>query len=662
MYTNLIKIKAIQILLIWTFLPPMTVNAQNSKIDSLERVLKKHTSVDSTQVNILNELAYALYLQDTKRSRSYAELSGKIADQLNYPKGKAASLWVYGLTFMQSDRKKSLDYFQQALAIGEHVGDKTGICNYLMYIGIVKGLMGDVDSGDEAYQKALHIARELKNDRLIAMLLYNISRSQTRQGDYLEAVKQIQEVIRIADGIGDIQVSSKAYGQLAYIHSRQGNYPIALEYYLEVLKINERVNDKSGMYYNLLNIADIQSSQKEFDSALETIQRAYHLSEDIGDSLRISTCLIKIGDIYMNMDNPGALLYFEKALAIIKDNNINQRITLLMNIGSIYTRQKRFGEALNNFEEALSLARKIELKRAYGQIWFKIGNLYFEQKQYSRAINYAKMALDLADEIKLQELQKDGNKLLSDLYAATGLFSDAYASHVRYKAISDSMFNEKNIRKLAVLESSYAYEKEKQVYESEKTTRELKLKSQKQIIIFLIIVTILILMLTFSMYWTNKLKKKVLRLTIENINHELETNQKSMTAATLKLIQNSERDAYSIRMLENIQTNTTEEGLKEIRSLIADYKFKSNNSNWDEFEILFEKVNSSFYRKLNERYPTLTPNERKLCIFLKLNMSNHHISQITFQSEEALKKARLRLRKKLEIDRETNLTAFIQNL
>lgn len=74
------------------------------------------------------------------------------------------------------------------------------------------------------------------------------------------------------------------------------------------------------------------------------------------------------------------------------------------------------------------------------------------------------------------------------------------------------------------------------------------------------------------------------------------------------------------------------------------------------------KVNGTFYEKLNEKFPTLTPNERKLCVFLKLNMSNKDIAQITFQSEEALKKARLRLRKKLEMERDENLATFIQSL
>ena len=157
-------------------------------------------------------------------------------------------------------------------------------------------------------------------------------------------------------------------------------------------------------------------------------------------------------------------------------------------------------------------------------------------------------------------------------------------------------------------------------------------------------------------------KKRMLEQEIEHINHELELNQKSLTAASLKLIQNSERDADTIRRLEAILENTTPEGKRIIQSIKSDFKRISRSSNWSEFELLFQKVHTSFYEKLNASFPDLTANERKLCAFLKLNMSSKDIANITFQSEEALKKARQRLRQKLGIERDTNLVSFLQNI
>jgi DNA-binding CsgD family transcriptional regulator len=73
---------------------------------------------------------------------------------------------------------------------------------------------------------------------------------------------------------------------------------------------------------------------------------------------------------------------------------------------------------------------------------------------------------------------------------------------------------------------------------------------------------------------------------------------------------------------------------------------------WQEFEAHFTRVHSDFYQKLQEKYPNLTANEKKLCAFLRLNMSTKDISAITYQSINSITVARSRLRKKLNIEGE----------
>jgi PAS domain S-box-containing protein len=154
----------------------------------------------------------------------------------------------------------------------------------------------------------------------------------------------------------------------------------------------------------------------------------------------------------------------------------------------------------------------------------------------------------------------------------------------------------------------------------------------------------------------------LLKYEMERIADELELNLKSMTSHTLKRLQNAQRDAQANDLLLEVQSECSSETKLKIMALVSENKRLSSQSNWSEFELLFEKVHRSFYEKLNAHYPDLTPNERRICAFLKLNMSNKDIAQITFQSEDALKKARLRLRQKLAIDRETNLSAFLQSI
>jgi DNA-binding CsgD family transcriptional regulator len=91
---------------------------------------------------------------------------------------------------------------------------------------------------------------------------------------------------------------------------------------------------------------------------------------------------------------------------------------------------------------------------------------------------------------------------------------------------------------------------------------------------------------------------------------------------------------------------------------------KSNvdNTSWDEFEIRFHQVHQDFYKKLSEKIPNLTPNEKRLCAFLRLNMTTKEIAGITFQSIKSIQVARTRMRKKMDIERDENLISFLQDL
>lgn len=123
-------------------------------------------------------------------------------------------------------------------------------------------------------------------------------------------------------------------------------------------------------------------------------------------------------------------------------------------------------------------------------------------------MKYIQKALDIALKIRYNDLQKDCNQLLSEINATIGNYKDAYAYHVEYKTLYDSIFNEKTTRKIALLESSYKFEKERQLYELEKSGRELRIKSQQQAILLLVVTSLLILLLSIAVYRSGRLKKE----------------------------------------------------------------------------------------------------------------------------------------------------------
>jgi hypothetical protein len=114
--------------------------------------------------------------------------------------------------------------------------------------------------------------------------------------------------------------------------------------------------------------------------------------------------------------------------------------------------------------------------------------------------------------------------------------------------------------------------------------------------------------------------------------------------------------------------------LQEIRKLIADENHdltkleafsqqgmdEKSPFSWEEFEKRFAGLHSDFYEKLQNDFPNLSLNERKLCAFLRMDMNNKDISLLTFSSYEAVRKARHRLRKKLNLDDKTEISSFLR--
>jgi DNA-binding CsgD family transcriptional regulator len=104
------------------------------------------------------------------------------------------------------------------------------------------------------------------------------------------------------------------------------------------------------------------------------------------------------------------------------------------------------------------------------------------------------------------------------------------------------------------------------------------------------------------------------------------------------------------------------ENRKVIEDVIRDLESASKGDMWKEFELRFQEVHSDFYDKLNKLFPNLTPNELKLCAFLRLNMSTKDIAAITFLTVNSINIARHRLRKKLDMDKDESLIVFLTSL
>ena len=82
---------------------------------------------------------------------------------------------------------------------------------------------------------------------------------------------------------------------------------------------------------------------------------------------------------------------------------------------------------------------------------------------------------------------------------------------------------------------------------------------------------------------------------------------------------------------------------------------------WEHFMQYFDEVHGDFSRRLRQEFPQLSPQDLKLCAYLRMNLSTKEIAQLLNITIRGVEIARYRLRKKLMLQRTVNLAEYILN-
>lgn len=161
----------------------------------------------------------------------------------------------------------------------------------------------------------------------------------------------------------------------------------------------------------------------------------------------------------------------------------------------------------------------------------------------------------------------------------------------------------------------------------------------------------------------SELANKNLQLMKDQLELDLETKNKELVTNVMYQIKRNEMMDEMVQKLLKNSSHFRKENQALIKSIIQDLEQMMGGNMWNEFEMRFQHVHNDFYIKLNAINPELTPNERRLCAFLRLTMSTKEIASITGQSQRSIEVARTRLRKKLYLtNSEQGLIEFLSQV
>ncbi len=144
----------------------------------------------------------------------------------------------------------------------------------------------------------------------------------------------------------------------------------------------------------------------------------------------------------------------------------------------------------------------------------------------------------------------------------------------------------------------------------------------------------------------------------------LEQKNRELAENSMYLVQNNEFLIKLIEDIQNVSNNINDQkiALNSIDNVINSIDSKVKEDSWQRFEIYFQRVHSGFQQNLSRKYPQLTNTELRLATFLRLGMNSKDIAAATFQTVESVKVGRSRLRKKLDLEKNMDLTTFLSGI
>jgi DNA-binding CsgD family transcriptional regulator len=172
--------------------------------------------------------------------------------------------------------------------------------------------------------------------------------------------------------------------------------------------------------------------------------------------------------------------------------------------------------------------------------------------------------------------------------------------------------------------------------------------------------------IVFHVYLNHKFqlsKEKLVRELYSNINTlQSDINYKLNEIETLK------RDTFQQikskeRMVDNLKKVAASDDKVSIQSLIADLKSELlEDTQLVNIKNDIEGINKDFVQRIQQIHPNLTKTDLEICTYIRMSIERKEIARLRYTTVDAVKKARYRLRKKLELDLEDDLEAYLKSI
>ncbi|RIV33092.1 tetratricopeptide repeat protein [Flagellimonas lutimaris] len=626
---NQYDMKTITTSILFFLLPFCWATGQNKmNIDSLLSVLNIQP-LDTIKVKTANNIVNYYMYRNPDKAKEFARMELQLSTELNYDEGVSLAYYQLGIVYNNLDKLDSARYYyNSSLDIAERIENKVHISQARRGLAILEFSQGNLNKADS---------------------INNIDLDFT---------------IKQKDTMG----TALAYDFKGTINQNKGYYSIALANVLKGLKLFEKLQDSIRIADSYNHLATLEHNLKNHQMAIDYNKKALAIYEDYNDTYYQAQALNDIGVMYKSLKNEkAALSYFEKSIVKSKVAKVSAlEAAALTNMGSTYIQMNEYQNAIEHLNQSIEIASTINANRRIAIARNKLAEAYISLGKPKQAKNLLAEVKKYALDTDNMSILKNALKLESQANEALGNFPLSLKSHKQYLELSDSLLNLEKIKEIEELRIIFQTERKEaeialQVEEINTLNAKAKVDKLTKGLYAGGMASALALSGLLVFGYRQRIKKnKIAREKQEEIyKQEIAHKKKELTSQTLHLVQKNTFIQELMENLENIK-NSPEKFKMEFRRMVMLLKKENaSDKDWEVFKTYFSEVHNDFDQKLKTIYPDISEKEIRLAAFLRMNLTTKEIAATLNVLPDSILKSKYRLKKKLGLDKATDLNDFL---
>ncbi|MBL4674897.1 MAG: tetratricopeptide repeat protein [Mucilaginibacter sp.] len=435
---------------------------------------------------------------------------------------------------------------------------------------------------------------------------------------YLLSEKKLREVgFRNVPGMGNLfSETANFYYTLGDYDDARDNLKNALLYQREPSRTRVNIINTIGLTYR--NNGNYLPALTYFNSALK-------LAHQIRDTIWVALAKGNIGSVYLLQNQ------YKQALPLIRED---------------YEQSVKYHETVNS---AIAMLRIVVIS-------LKFGNLKLAAAQ-----------LDTVDKVLSVSTENVLNERIKyyDLLAQVkgGLNQPALAEHYRFVSdqLMDSVTKLDNIAAIERIRLLWLKQKSAEDFNNLKKSAGLAAFKQNTIIVVLVLLIVIGVLISNRQRLKAKKDKALLISERLRLYEERKNADAALSGYTENLRQKNEMIDSFKQELERLQITVDDREFAANLEKLMQAHIMTDES-WDDFKKLFNKVHRNFFHNIRHNYNGLSDTDIRLLALIKLKLNNKEMAGMLGITIDGVKKAKQRLRKKMDIDDSDDIEYVVNRL